>query len=64
MSGKKQQMQSPEAGACLEYCIREPQGGKCSWNGMCEEEGDKRSEKGLYHVKSCSLRREFKFYSE
>lgn len=37
------------------------QGGKCSWNRMSEEESDMRSEKGTYHVKSCSLSREFKF---
>lgn len=40
------------------------QGAKCSWHRMREEESDLKSEKGPYHVKSCSLKREFKFYSE
>lgn len=38
------------------------QGAKCDWNRIREEESDLKSEKGPYHIKSCSLKREFKFY--
>lgn len=39
------------------------QGAKCGWNRIHEEESDLKSEKEPYHGKSCSLRREFQFFS-
>lgn len=53
----------PRSSSMLGVCKKQ-EGGKCSWNKVSEEQSDTRPEEGLYHVKSYSLSREFKFDSE